>query len=250
VSAAAPVAVVTGAARGIGAATVARLRADGAAVAGLDCDYAEPVEEREGELRIRCDVDDPDAVGAAFELVADRLGAVRMLVNNAGVNAYHDPAAMTVVDWDRVMGVDLRAVWLCTKHAIPSMRRGGGGAIVNVSSIHAHQTLPEMFPYAAAKAGVLGLTRSLALDLGPAGIRVNAICPGYIRTRLVEEWLDRQPDRDEAERRVIALHAVGRIGRPEDVAAAAAFLLSDEQAGFVTGATLMVDGGHGVRFPT
>ena len=172
-----------------------------------------------------------------------------MLVNNAGANAYFDAAAMTEAEWDAVFAVDLKGAWLCCKHALPAMKRAGAGSIVNIASIHATLTMAGMFPYAAAKAGLVGLTRSLALDAARAHIRVNAVLPGWTRTRLVEEWFRMQPDPAEAERRVLAVHPLGRLSTPLEVANLVAFVASDE-ASAITGAALAVDGGLSARFAT
>ena len=178
-----------------------------------------------------------------------RHGTLDVLVNNAGVNAYFDATEMTGVEWDRVFGVDLKSAWLCAKHALPPMKRAGRGSIVNIASIHAVLTIPGMFPYAAAKAGLLGLTRGLALEYGPAGIRVNAVLPGYTRTRLVEEWLRTQPDPVAAERRVLEVQPLRRMAEPAEIANLVAFVASDE-ASAITGASLAADCGLGVMFAT
>jgi NAD(P)-dependent dehydrogenase (short-subunit alcohol dehydrogenase family) len=140
----------------------------------------------------------------------------------------------------------LKAAWFAAKHVIPHMRAAGGGAIVNVSSIHAVATLDGFFPYAAAKSALVGLTRSLALDLGPEGIRVNVVLPGFTRTRLVAESIARADDRAAAERRMTAAVALGRIAEPAEVAHVIAFLASPAAA-YVTGASLLVDGGLTAR---
>jgi NAD(P)-dependent dehydrogenase (short-subunit alcohol dehydrogenase family) len=180
------------------------------------------------------------------EEAATRVGPPTIVVNNAGVNASFDAATMHIDDWDRFLAVDLRAAWLTVKHALPHMRAGGGGAVVNVSSIHALATLPGFFPYAAAKSGLVGLTRSLALDLGPDAVRVNCVAPGFTRTRLVQDAIDRSPDPDANAARMVAGVALGRIAEPLEVAHAIRFLASDEAA-YVTGATLVVDGGLTAR---
>lgn len=247
-------AVVTGGARGIGAAIVDRFVEEGAAVALLDI-HTQLGVDRERDLRAKgasvkffqCDVGVEAQVHEAIDQAADSFGGVSILVNNAGVNAYFDAASMTGADWDAVFAVDLKGLWHCCKHAIPRMVAAHQGSIINVSSIHAFMTSRGMFPYAAAKSGVLGLTRSLALDYGSDNIRVNAICPGWIRTRLVDEWLQRQPDPEAAERSVLAVHPLGRIGSPHDVANLACFLASEE-ASFMTGAAILIDGGLTVRF--
>jgi NAD(P)-dependent dehydrogenase (short-subunit alcohol dehydrogenase family) len=169
-----------------------------------------------------------------------------VLVNNAGVNANFDAVAMTESEWDAFFGTDLKSAWLCAKHVLPHMLERGGGAIVNVSSIHASVTLEGFFPYAAAKAALTGLTRSLALDYGAHNIRVNCVCPGFTDTRLVRESMDRSPDPQAAERAMVAGVALGRIATPAEVAGTIAFLASDD-ASYVTGATLYVDGGLTAR---
>ena len=181
--------------------------------------------------------------------VADRHGSVDILINNAGVNAYFDAASMTEAEWDSVFAVDLKGAWLCAKYALAHMRRAGRGSIVNIASIHAQLTMPGMFPYAAAKSGLVGLTRSLALDCGRQNIRVNAVLPGWTRTRLVEEWFRMQPDPGAAEQSVLGAHPSGRIATPAEIASVVAFVASDD-ASAMTGASVSVDCGLSVRFAT
>ena len=248
------VAVVTGGAQGIGRAIVEKLAREGARVCFLDRDEAAgAMTLREigdpGVSFTRADITREKEVAAAMEEVGRAGGRLDVLVNNAGINAYFDAAAMTEAEWDSVFAVDLKGAWLCCKHALPMMKRQGGGSIVNIASIHASLTMAGMFPYAAAKSGLVGLTRSLALDYAPANIRVNAVLPGWTRTRLVEEWFRRQPDPAEAERKVLAVHPLGRLATPMEVANLVAFVASDE-ASAITGAALAVDGGLGARFAT
>jgi NAD(P)-dependent dehydrogenase (short-subunit alcohol dehydrogenase family) len=250
------IAVVTGGAQGIGAAIVATFLAEGARTAFLDRDAEQGrrtaamlTAEAGTPLFLPCDVGVAGQVQEAVGQVLDRFGRVDVLVNNAGVAAYFDAAQMTEDDWDRVFAVDLKAVWLCARSVLPAMRAAGAGSIVNISSIHARLTSAGSFPYAAAKAGVTGLTRSLALDEGPRGIRVNAVCPGYTRTRLVQEYIDAQDDPAAAERAIAGVHPLRRIAEPDEVAAVVAFLASDE-ASFVTGTEVYVDGGLSARFAT
>ncbi len=174
------------------------------------------------------------------------LGGLDGLVNNAGINAYFDAVAMTEEDWDTVFAVDLKAAWMLAKATLPGLieRRG---AIVNISSIQAQLTIKGFFPYAAAKAGLEGLTRSLALEYAPAGVRVNAVAPGYTDTRLVGEWLDRQPDPQATLDSVVATIPMARIADPREVGNVVVFLLSD-QASAITGATIAVDCGLSVRY--
>ncbi len=179
----------------------------------------------------------------------DRHGTLDVLVNNAGINAYFDAATMTEAEWDSVFAVDLKGAWLCAKHALAPMRRNRRGSIVNIASIHARLTMPGMFPYAAAKAGLVGLTRSLALDCARDNIRVNAVLPGWTRTRLVDEWFRMQPDPEAAEARILDAHPMGRIASPQEIASVVAFVASDD-ASAMTGASVPVDCGLGVRFAT
>ena len=241
------VVAVTGGARGIGAATVRAFSEAGAQVAALDLDVDDASPAHESALVERCDVSSPEDVATAFSSIEATLGPVDVLVNNAGVNARFDPVSMSVDDWDTFFAVDLRSMWLCARAVLPRMRERGSGSIVNVASIQANLTQAGTFPYAAAKAGVLGLTKSLALDEGPFGIRVNAVSPGYIRTRLVAEALQATGDSEAAEREIAAKHALRRIAEPEEVASMIVVLASPF-ASFVTGANVAVDGGLSSRF--
>jgi NAD(P)-dependent dehydrogenase (short-subunit alcohol dehydrogenase family) len=178
-----------------------------------------------------------------------RFGRIDVLVNNAGVNAYFDPVAMTEADWERVFAVDLKGAWLCAKHVLPDMRARRAGSIVNIASIHASLTIAGMFPYAAAKSGLVGLTRSLALDCAPLGIRVNVVSPGWTRTHLVEEWFGLQPDPAAAEASVMNVHPMRRMATPAEIANVVVFVASDE-ASAMTGAAVAVDCGLGIQFAT
>jgi NAD(P)-dependent dehydrogenase (short-subunit alcohol dehydrogenase family) len=250
------IAFVTGGARGIGRAITEKFVAEGATVTFADVDEAAG-RQTASELTAagiqatfcRTDITVEADVQRAIEGVVARHGTLDVLVNNAGVNAYYDATAMTEAEWNRVFDVDLKGAWLCAKHALQPMKRAGRGSIVNIASIHALLTIAGMFPYAAAKAGLLGLTRSLALEYGPSGIRVNAVLPGYTRTRLVEEWLQTQPDPVEMERRVIAIQPLRRMAAPADIANVVAFVASDE-ASAITGASLAADCGLGIMFAT
>jgi len=246
------VAVVTGAANGIGAAAASRLHEEGAKVALLDVDElkGKALAERLGAERalfIGCDVTAEDQVAAAVDTAVARFGTVDILVNNAGVNAYFDVERMTVEEWDGFFALDLRAYWLCAKYALPRMRAQRRGVIVNIASIHARMTTRGMFPYAAAKSGVVGLTRSMALDYGPDAVRVVAVSPGWTRTRLVEEPMAGAPDPGAAMAAALAVHPLGRIAEPEEIGAVIAFAASDD-ASFITGVAIDADGGLGARF--
>ena len=239
------VVIVTGAARGIGAATVEVLLDAGAIVAACDIDSVPA--KHDHLLAFRFDVAEATAVHDAVAEIGRTCGPPYGLVNCAGINAGFDAARMTTDEWDEFMAIDLRSAWLMSKQVLPAMRAAGRGSIVNVASIHARLTEAGTFPYAAAKSGMIGLTRGMALDEGPAGIRINAVSPGYTRTRLVEDAWRAQADPAAAEAAVAALHPLRRIGEPGEVAVVIAFLLSD-LASFITGADIHVDGGLGSRF--
>jgi NAD(P)-dependent dehydrogenase (short-subunit alcohol dehydrogenase family) len=245
--------LVTGAARGIGAAIADAVVDEGGAVALLDIDPAGS--DTAARLSARgvahffaCDVRELDQVEAAVADAQAELGGLDGLVNNAGINAYFDAVAMTEQDWDSVFAVDLKAAWMLAKAALPALieRRG---AIVNISSIQARLTLRGFFPYAAAKAGLEGLTRSLALEYAPIGVRANAVAPGYTDTHLVQEWLGLQDDPEGTLESVLANIPLGRMATPREIGNVVVFLLSD-QASAITGATLAVDCGTGARFAT
>ena len=248
------IALATGGARGIGRATVEKFVAEGARVVFGDLDEAAG-RQTEAELSTAgvgadfcgLDVTNEENVARAIDGAVARYGTLDILINNAGVNAYFDATQMTEAEWDRVFAVDLKGAWLCAKYALRPMTRAGRGSIVNIASIHATLTIRGMFPYASAKAGLVGLTRSLALEYAHAGIRVNAVLPGYTRTRLVEEWLATQPDPAAAERRVLSAIPLGQMATPGEIANLVAFVASDEGSA-ITGASLAADGGLGIMY--
>jgi NAD(P)-dependent dehydrogenase (short-subunit alcohol dehydrogenase family) len=248
------IAFVTGGARGIGRAIVEKFVAEGAEVTFGDVDERAG-RQAEAELSaagVRAtfravDVTNEADVRSAVDEALSRHDALDVLINNAGVNAYFEATEMTEAEWDRVFAVDLKGAWLCAKYALRAMKRTGRGSIVNIASIHSTLTIRGMFPYAAAKSGIIGLTRSLALEYAHAGIRVNAVLPGYTRTRLVEEWLAKQPDPAAAERRVLSSIPLGQMATPGEIANLVAFVASDE-ASAITGASLAADGGLSVMY--
>jgi NAD(P)-dependent dehydrogenase (short-subunit alcohol dehydrogenase family) len=248
------VAFVTGGARGIGRACVERLQTAGASVVFCDLDAEEGREVAEilagGPAPVAfvpCDVTSEEQVTAATAFAIERFGTIDVLVANAGVDRPFDAATMTEAEWEDFLAIDLKSVWLSAKHVLPMMRSQRRGSIVTIASIHAFVTTAGKFPYAAAKSAVVGLTRSLALDEARYGIRANAVCPGYTRTRMVMDGIRSADDPAAAEREMLAMHPLGRIAEPAEIANVVAFLASDE-ASYVTGATILVDGGLSARF--
>jgi 3-oxoacyl-[acyl-carrier protein] reductase len=241
------VAMVTGAARGIGAATAKRFAAEGAAVAILDIDEGTATETAaalgaEKAIGVGCDVADAAAVERAVTRVVDELGKVDVLVNNAGVIRDNLLFKMTEEDWDAVLAVHLKGAFLMSREAQKHMVAAKHGKILNLSSTSALGNRGQA-NYSAAKMGMQGFTRTLALELGPFGINVNAVAPGFIVTDMTDATARRVGVEPEAYREAAAAAVpVRRVGWPEDIAAAAAFLCSDE-ASYITGQTLYVDGG-------
>lgn len=238
------VALVTGGASGIGAATARLLAARGASVLVVDIDgdgaqrICDEIAARGGAAEaFAADLMPSASADAAVADALARFGRLDILVNNAGIGGRGPSHELTDADWRRVIGLDLDAVFYMSRAALRPMVVSGAGTIVSIASIFGHVGLGERAAYSAAKAGVVNLTRALALEYGARGIRVNAVCPGVIRTPLVAH---NSPAQTET---LIALHPIGRLGEPEEVAEAAAFLASDA-ASFVTGASLLVDGGY------
>ncbi len=244
-----PVAIVTGGARGIGAAVAARLARDGHAVAVLDldeqvaADTAAAIVAAGGRaIAVRCDVADEAAVTAATDRVVAELGAPTVLVNNAGVGPAADLTEMTVEQWDHMLGINLRGHFLVTRAVVGHLVAAGWGRIVNISSISALGDEGRSH-YSSAKAGLLGFTKSLALELGRHGVTVNAVAPGFIVSDMTAASARRLGRSFEEHQRLAAGSIpVGRAGRPEDVAHTASYLVSPD-AGFVTGQVIYVAGG-------
>ena len=231
-------ALVTGASRGIGAAIAQRFVAEGARV--VNASLIEPVYDNPAVISIVGDVSDPDGAKRLVGEAAGRLGKLDILVNNAGVELEATIEHTSPDEWDRVMAVNAKGPFLCSKFALPYLRRTRG-VIVNTASVDAFWGEPELAAYCASKGAVLALTRCLALDHAGDGIRAVAICPGYVRTDLLEQFYDNQPDPEAARASLSQKHPLGRICEPAEVASLATWLASDEAA-FVSGQPYVIDG--------
>ncbi len=242
------VTLITGAGAGIGRATALACACEGARLVVADRVVAggqetvAMIEQAGGEATfVQVDVTQADEVEALVAQVVATYGRIDCAHNNAGIEGQLARTAdYPEDDWDRVIAVNLKGVWLCMKHEIPPMLQQGGGAIVNTASLAGLVGARRLSAYVASKHGVVGLTKTAALEYAKAGIRINAVCPGIIHTSMVERmYLDQRP---ELEARLIATEPIGRLGQPEEVAQAVLWLCSDA-ASFVTGHTMTVDGG-------
>jgi NAD(P)-dependent dehydrogenase (short-subunit alcohol dehydrogenase family) len=242
------VSVVTGAGSGIGRATALAFAREGASVAFADIleqdnqETARMIMDLGGHaLAITCDVARNDDVRRALDETVKTFGRLDFAFNNAGIEYAFKPAAeITEEEWDRIIDIDLRGVFLCMKHEIPLMLKQGGGAIVNTSSGAGVKGFKGGASYVAAKHGVVGLTKAAALDYAQSNIRINAVCPGIIDTSMMQRFSGGTP---EGRQTVIAQEPVGRMGTPDEIAAAVVWLCSDT-ASFVVGSAMVVDGGQ------
>ena len=245
------VAVVTGAGSGIGRAAAVRFAAEGAAVAAVDLN-ADAAKQTAAQiaaaggsaLTVAADVADRAQVGSAFGQILTEYGQIDVLYNNAGVNSSGSVLDATEDDWDRSFAVNAKGTFLCAQAAAPAMVAAGGGSIINQGSVAALVGIANFASYCAAKGAVVALTRSMSVDLAPRGVRVNVICPGTVYTPLMEPMLRARGGGDMAAglALTVAKYPIGRLGTPEEIAAVALFLASDDSS-FMTGSVVTADGG-------
>ena len=248
------VAIVTGAALGLGKATAVRMAQEGASVAILDL-HDEEGQALAAELSgkgmparyWRCDVSKEAEVARVIGEAAAHFGRIDVLVNNAGIAGANKPThELTEAEWDQVQAVNVKGVFFCTKHAIPHLKAAGGGSIINLSSIYGLVGAGDVPPYHASKGAVRLMSKNDALIYAADKIRVNSVHPGFIWTPMVEGFTGEQADPDAARKATAALHPLGHLGEPDDIAWGAVYLASDE-AKFVTGSELVIDGGYTAR---
>ncbi|KGX90018.1 SDR family NAD(P)-dependent oxidoreductase [Pontibacillus marinus] len=240
------IAIVTGGTKGIGKAIATKFAYEGASVfiVGRNKQAGEKVvKETQGQISfIQADVSKPDEVKKLVDQTVQQTGRLDILVNNAGVQHEQNIEHTSPEDWDKVMNVNLKSVFLCSKYAIPHMRHQGGGKIINTASIDGYWAEPNLGAYCTSKGGVLSLTKSIALDFARDGVLCNCICPGYIETEMTESYMNAQSDPEHARNQLANRHPVQRMGKPEDIAEAA-FWLAIQESNFVTGQSITVDGG-------
>lgn len=241
------IALVTGSTQGIGKAVARLFVAEGAKVILNDLQVTPQSEALLAELGedeamfVAADIADEAAVRDMAARGAERFGPISVLINNAGMNVFAEPLAMTTAQWQRCFAVDLEGAMHCSRAVLPGMLEGGGGSIVNVASVHGHRIIPDAFPYPVAKHALIGMTKALGIQYAARNVRVNSISPGLILSERVVEWLAGVPP--EEARRQVELLPCKRIGTPEEVAYTALFLASDE-ARFINATDILIDGGR------
>ena len=241
------VAIVTGAAGGIGRASALRFASEGASVVAADINETGAIETAEllpdgspGEIApVRVDVTVSGSVEAMIESTVDRFGGLHVLFSNAGIMRDGSAVDLSEDDWDAMFAVNVKGAFLCAKHGVPAMRKSGGGSLIITASANSFYAESDIAGYCATKGAAMQLTRAMAIDHGPEGVRVNCICPGWIDTAMAAPYLEENPAGREFAGKIAPS---GRIGQPNDVAEVALFLASDESS-FVTGAAYNVDGG-------
>jgi NAD(P)-dependent dehydrogenase (short-subunit alcohol dehydrogenase family) len=241
------VALITGAGTGIGRAIALAYAREGAklALVGRRKDPLDRVaKDAGGETLVVCaDVSRQSEIDRVLEEVQSRFGGLNVLVNNAGILHIGTAEQITVDQWDQTFNVNVRGLWLLSRAVLPFLRKAGGGSIVNMASVLGINGARNRASYAPSKGAVILLTKCMAIDHGAEKIRVNAICPSFVETDLTADVLRKAPDPEAVRRERIAVHPIGRLGQPEDIAALAVYLASDESS-WVTGSALPVDGGY------
>ena len=238
--------LVTGAGSGIGRETARRFAAEGAVVVASDVDLDAAKATAAGiggdSIALELDVKAATSVETAIAELVAQLGRLDVVINNAGVAARGTVETLTEAEWDLGIDTNLKSVYLVSRAAWQVLVEGGGGVVLSTASVAGLWAIPDDAAYCVSKAGVIMLTKCMALDGAPVGIRVNCVCPGYTESALSEKWLQAQPDPEAARRAEAERHPLGRMGKPRDIADAFLYLASDE-ASWVTGAALVVDGG-------
>ena len=236
--------VVTGAAKGIGAACAKLFYEAGANIAVLDITKEEAMVNNKRWLFIHCNVSVEAEVKAAFEQIIEQFSRVDILVNNAGIQRYGTVTDTSIEMWDEVMNVNLKSLFLCSKYAIPSMMQIKRGVIINMASVQAFVSQPKVAAYTTAKTAILGLTRSIAVDYSPY-IRCVAVCPGTVDTPMLRDAFALSPDPEAVMQECIDMHLTKKIGTPEEIAELVMYLC-DDKASFITGQAIRIDGGLGI----
>jgi meso-butanediol dehydrogenase/(S,S)-butanediol dehydrogenase/diacetyl reductase len=242
-------AIVTGGGRGIGRGIVERFLEEGARVVISQRQAPDPVLANHPDVAyVQADLAETSCFASIVLGAVENFGGVDVLVNNAGIMFERAIADMRVEEWDGMMAINLRAPLFLAQHALPEMRKRGGGSIINIGSIEGNAANPLHAAYCASKAGLHGLTRAMAIDLGPFNIRCNAIAPGWIKSDLSDVYINAQPNREQAWQALHQLHPLGRLGEPRDIGDLAVYLAGDH-AGFLSGQTLVVDGARTSKLP-
>ena len=240
-------AIITGAGTGIGRAIAIALACDGANIVltGRRKEKLEETAQAAGgsPLVVPADVSQPSQISHVIEQAAQRFGGIQVLVNNAGLLYPGTAEQITEAQWDETFNVNVRGLWLFSRAVLPYLRKSNGGSIINIASVLGINGAHLRTAYAASKGAVVLLTKCMAIDHGPEHIRVNAICPGFVETELSGASIKKSRDPEAALKQRVAVHPIGRVGQPADIAGMAVYLASDESC-WVTGAAFPVDGGY------